>query len=67
MSLSQGQTLNSRYRIAKQLGESSFGTFYRAWDIQANAPCILDEIYDTEAGRQVWAQDFWRDRPVGEE
>ena len=60
MSLTQGQTLNNRYRIAKLLGESSFGTFYRAWDINANGPCILEEIFDTEAGRQAFSRQAQR-------
>lgn len=55
MSLIQGQVLNNRYRIARLLGESSFGSFYRAWDINTNGPCILEAIYDTEAGRQIFA------------
>lgn len=54
MPLSIGQVLNNRYRIVKLLGQGGFGTVYRAWDINLNAPCALKENYDAspEALRQ---------------
>ena len=50
---SQGQVLNSRYRIAKELREGGFGAVYRAWNLRMNGPCALKESFDTSpAARQ---------------
>ncbi len=43
MSLQQGQILNSRYRIAKQIGQGGFGSVYRAWDLRMEAACVIKE------------------------
>ncbi len=58
MSLSQGQVLNNRYRIAKLIGQGGFGAVYRAWDISLNQPCALKENLDTsqEAQRQFYRE-----------
>jgi serine/threonine-protein kinase len=54
MTLSQGQILNNRYRIAKSLGQGGFSAVYRAWDLNLNSPCALKENLETspEAIRQ---------------
>ncbi|MEW5868793.1 MAG: bifunctional serine/threonine-protein kinase/formylglycine-generating enzyme family protein [Chloroflexota bacterium] len=56
MTLSQGQILNERYRIAKLLGQNEFGAVYRAWDLNADGPCALEEVFDTEAARLHFAR-----------
>ncbi len=56
MPLSQGQILNERYRIAKLLGQNEFGAVYRAWDLNSDGPCALEEIFDTEAARLLFAR-----------
>jgi serine/threonine-protein kinase len=55
MSLTQGLILNNRYRIAKELGKRSYGTIYRAWDLTADSACVLQELYDTQAGRELFS------------
>jgi formylglycine-generating enzyme required for sulfatase activity len=56
MPLSQGQILNNRYRIVKLLGQSSFGTVYRAWDLNTQGPCVVEEMPDSEAARVLFSQ-----------
>ena len=51
MTLSTGQVLNNRFRIVKLLGQSDSGAVYRAWDLNANGPCALEEMPDSEAAR----------------
>jgi formylglycine-generating enzyme required for sulfatase activity len=60
MPLVQGQILNNRYRIAKMLGQSNFGATYRAWDVNNNAPCAIEEIFDTGGGRQSFERQAQR-------
>lgn len=54
MPLNTGTLINSRYRIAKLIGQGGFGAVYRAWDTNLNRPCALKENLDTsqEAQRQ---------------
>ncbi len=44
MSLSQGQVIHEKYRIAKRMGGSEFGAVYRAWDLEHNVPVALQEV-----------------------
>ena len=46
MTLSQGQVLNERYRIAHLINQSGHGAIYRAWDLQNQVSCILKEHLD---------------------
>ncbi len=43
MSLRPGETLNSRYRIIKQLGQGGFGAVYRAEDQSLKTICAIKE------------------------
>ncbi|MBP8002766.1 MAG: serine/threonine protein kinase [Chloroflexi bacterium] len=54
MTLKTGILINSRYRIAKLIGQGGFGAVYRAWDTNLNRPCALKENLDIsqEAQRQ---------------
>jgi formylglycine-generating enzyme required for sulfatase activity len=52
MPLEQGDVINERYRVAKILGRSQFRVVYRAWDVQANAPCALEELIDPSGAVQ---------------
>lgn len=57
MPLSEGQVLNNRYRLTRQVRQSDFGATYLVWDQNSNLPCLLEEIADaSEAARQVFAQ-----------
>ncbi|MFC1879496.1 bifunctional serine/threonine-protein kinase/formylglycine-generating enzyme family protein [Chloroflexota bacterium] len=47
MPLNQGQVINERYRIAKQLGANRYGPIYRAWDLTENRAVALREIAAT--------------------
>lgn len=53
MPVSQGQVVNNRYRIAKQLAANEYGALYRAWDLNANGPCALQEVFETPALAQA--------------
>ncbi|HEY73031.1 MAG TPA: protein kinase [Thermoflexia bacterium] len=44
MPLSEGQTVENRYRIAKLLGQGGMGAVYRAWDTRLNHPVALKEM-----------------------
>jgi serine/threonine protein kinase len=54
MTLTQGQIIQSRYRVVSLLGQGGFGAVYRAWDINLNQPVAIKENLDTspEAQRQ---------------
>jgi serine/threonine-protein kinase len=54
MSLSTGQVLNQRYRIAGLLGQGGFGAVYRAWDLNVQAAVAVKECLqsDPESIRQ---------------
>ncbi len=61
MPLSQGQILNSRYRIAKLLRQGGFGAVYRAWDLNINRPCAVKENLEASAEAQ---QQFGREAMI---
>ncbi len=44
MSLSTGQIVNNRYRVARALGHGGMGAVYRAWDLTLNIPVALKEM-----------------------
>ena len=44
MSLTIGQTIYNRYRIARLLGQGGMGAVYRAWDLNLNIPVALKEL-----------------------
>jgi hypothetical protein len=54
MTLSVGQVVDNRYRIAKLLGQGGFGAVYQAWDTRLERLCALKENLDSspEMGRQ---------------
>lgn len=45
MSLESGQILNNRFRVAAQLEKDSYGSIFRAWDLQGDCPCMVKEIF----------------------
>jgi serine/threonine protein kinase len=47
MTLSPGQTLNNRYRIANLLGQGGFGAVYKAWDLNLETHRAIKENLDT--------------------
>jgi serine/threonine-protein kinase len=58
MPLTQGQIINNRYRIVKQLGQGGFGAVYRAWDLNLNKGVALKENLDTsEEARRQFARE----------
>jgi hypothetical protein len=68
MSLSVGQIVNNRYRIARLLGQGGMGAVYRAWDLNLNIPVALKELIpepgiDRHALAQMRAQ-FQREAQV---
>ena len=57
MSLSEGQVLNNRYRITRQIGGTEFGAAYLVLDQNSNTPCLLEEITDaSESAHQRFSQ-----------
>jgi len=54
MTLEQGQVVRDRYRVARVLGEDEFGAVYRAWDLNVNGSCILEEVFDPSGGMGRW-------------
>lgn len=44
MSLTVGEMLQERYRIASLLGQGGMGTVYRAWDTRLNVPVAIKEL-----------------------
>ena len=52
--LKQGEILQNRYRIERELGRGGFGAVYRSWDQNLNKACALKENLSTtpEAQRQ---------------
>lgn len=57
MSLTDGQIVNSRYRIVSMLGRGGMGAVYRAWDVNLNVPVALKEMTpDPNADAHTLAQ-----------
>ena len=54
MALEQGQVIKDRYRVAKILGQNGFGAVYRAWDLNMNSSCVLEEVIDPSGGMGRW-------------
>jgi formylglycine-generating enzyme required for sulfatase activity len=54
MSLEQGQVIKDHYRVAKVLGQDGFGGVYRAWDLNMNSSCVLEEVIDPSGGMGRW-------------
>ena len=54
MTLTQGQIIQTRYRVAGLLGQGGFGAVYKGWDVNLNRPVAIKENLDTspEAQRQ---------------
>ncbi len=54
MTLTQGQTIQGRYRVAGLLGQGGFGAVYKGWDVNLNRPVAIKENLDMtpEAQRQ---------------
>ena len=46
MPLNPGDILNSRYRIARVIGQGGFGAVYRAWDMNLEEPVAVKECLD---------------------
>ena len=44
MPLKQGQVLQQRYRVARQLDQGGMGAIYRAWDLRLDIPVALKEM-----------------------
>ena len=44
MTLTTGQMLQNRYRVASPLGQGGMGAVYRAWDTRLNVPVALKEM-----------------------
>jgi len=68
MSLTAGQVVNNRYRVARLLGQGGMGAVYRAWDLSLNIPVALKEMIpepgiDSRALAQLRAQ-FRREAQV---
>lgn len=54
MTLTQGQIIQSRYRVVALLAQGGMGAVYKAWDLNLNQPVAIKENLDTspEAQRQ---------------
>ena len=52
MTLEIGSVLNSRYRIARLVGQGGFGAVYRAWDLALSQPVALKENVDSGSESQ---------------
>lgn len=54
MTLLQGQILNNRYKIVKQIGQGGFGAVYSALDTRMDFICVIKENHETspEASHQ---------------
>jgi len=64
MPLPKGQVVNKRYRIVRLLREDSAGAIYRAWDIDLNRPCALQEqlvnTYSANQGFNRYASQLFK-------
>jgi serine/threonine protein kinase len=62
MPLSPGQTLNSRYRIARLLGQGGFGAVYRIWDTRLSKAFALKE--DLELALPEGRKNYTKTAPM---